>query len=118
MTVNVVFTGPAFDTAGQSVLRADLIAACETKGNLNVQKAVRADTDVLVASRSDTSKARAAEGRGIAVLTYGDFVSHFLTGVEIKRAGVFDKHVDGVVPRQSLKKGRPFEGNVGAVDVL
>lgn len=117
MTVNVVFTGPAFDPAGQSVLRADLIAACSVKGNLNVQKAVRADTDVLVASRADTTKARAAEGRGIAVLTYGDFIAHFLAGVPIEKVGAFDHHVDGASPSKN-KKVQPFAASLGAIDVL
>ena len=35
--MNVVFTGPAFDSEGNSVLRADLTYACIVKGNLTVQ---------------------------------------------------------------------------------
>jgi len=87
MTVNVVFTGPAFDASGNTVVRSDLIAACSVRGNLSVQKAVRPDTDVLVASRYDTTKARAARQRGIAVLGYDEFIENFLKGVPLKLSG-------------------------------
>ena len=66
--MNVVFTGPAFDSEGKSVLRADLTYACIVKGNLTVQDGIQADTNALVASRTDTVKAMNAAKRGIAVL--------------------------------------------------
>ena len=43
--MNVVFTGPAFDSEGKSVLRADLTYACIVKGNLTVQDGIQADTE-------------------------------------------------------------------------
>ena len=103
MTVNVVFTGPAFDASGNSVVRADLIAACSVKGNLSVQKAVRPDTDVLVASRYDTTKARAARQRGLAVLDYGEFITNFLQGVSIKVSGS-PGHCAGAGPIKNTEK--------------
>ena len=72
--MNVVFTGPAFDSEGKSVLRADLSYACIVKGNLTVQDGIQADTNALVASRTDTVKAMNAAKRGIAVLTYPEFI--------------------------------------------
>lgn len=78
--LNVVFTGPAFDKNGNSVLRADLAYACTLKGGIAVQNAVKPDTNVLIASRKDTVKAKAADQRGVAVFTYPEFISRFLAG--------------------------------------
>jgi len=93
--LNVVFTGPAFDGNGQSIIRADLIAACQKTG-LFVQPAVKATTDVLVASRKDTVKAKSAATRGLKVLTYPEFISKFLAKVEITSGGKPDKWCDAV----------------------
>jgi hypothetical protein len=61
--MKVVFTGPAFDNSGHSVVRSDLIAACESTGKFTVQSAVKADTDLLVASRTDTGRSGARPAR-------------------------------------------------------
>ncbi len=81
---NVVFTGPAFDNAGHAVVRADLIAACKATGKLAVQSSVRPDTNPIVASRTDTVKAKAAAARGLTVLTYPQFIRSFLSNVDLK----------------------------------
>jgi hypothetical protein len=94
--MNVVFTGPAIDGYRHSVVRADLISACAHKGNLHVQSSVRGDTDVLVASRTDTVKAKAAHARGIAVFTYPEFISRFMGSVELKRGSKPNHYVDAV----------------------
>jgi hypothetical protein len=94
--LNIVFTGPAIDGNGNSVLRADLAAACQKKGGMAVQPAVRADTNVVVASRTDTVKAKRAEERGLAVLTYPQFIAHFLRGVSIESGGKANSFVDAV----------------------
>lgn len=70
--VNVVFTGPA-TYQGMPIVRADLISYVAQNG-YRVQSSVRPTTDMLVASRCETVKARAAYERGITVLTYGDFL--------------------------------------------
>ena len=93
--MNVVFTGPAFDGNGQSVLRAHLAAACSSKG-INVQNAVTGSTHVLIASRKDTSKAKGALSRGLKVLTYPEFISRHLHGVEIAKGGVPGKYTDKI----------------------
>ena len=94
--MNVVFTGPAFDGAGQAIIRANLIAACQKTG-LFVQPAVKATTDLLVASRKDTVKAETAAERGVKVLTYPEFISTFLTEVEIMAGGKPDKWCDAQI---------------------
>jgi hypothetical protein len=97
--LNVVFTGPAFDTNGQSIIRANLIAACQKTG-LFVQPAVKATTDVLVASRKDTVKAKTDKERGLKVLTYPEFISKFLAEVEIMSGGKPDKWCDAIAEIQ------------------
>ena len=94
--MNVVFTGPAIDGNGHSIVRAQLTMACQAKGNLRVQASVRPDTDVLVASRTDTVKAKTAAARGVAVFTYPEFINRFLTKVEIVTGGKPSKYVDAV----------------------
>src|SRR5271157_5732304 len=92
--MNLVFTGPAFDNGGHGVVRADLIAACKATGKFNVQSFVRADTDLLVASRTDTVKAKNAKERGLEVLSYPQFIRSFLSTVELKRGAKPDKYTD------------------------
>ena len=94
--LNIVFTGPAVDNSGNSVVRANLIAACAKKGNINVQPAVRQGVNMLVASRTDTMKAKAAAARGLAVFTYPEFIAKFLAGVEIATGGIPNKFTDAV----------------------
>lgn len=60
-TLNVVFTGPALDNTGNSIIRSNLIAACKKVG-IAVQSSVRVDTAMVVASRVDTVKAKSALG--------------------------------------------------------
>ena len=94
--MNVVFTGPAFDSNGNSIVRSELTYACIKKGNMNVQPRVMGDTDILVTSRSDTVKAKGASLRGIAVFTYPEFIARFLKGVDMKTGGKPNKYVDYV----------------------
>ena len=93
--MNVVFTGPAFDGSGQSILRAHLASACMAKG-LNIQPSVKATTDLVIASRKDTVKATGAAKRGLKVLTYPEFINRYLSGVEIATGGKPDKYTDKV----------------------
>lgn len=84
--MKVVLTGPAIDGCGKPILRANLIEACR-KAGIEVQSRVGADTNLLVASRSDTVKAKAAASRGVPVITYPQFVAAYLRGIEIKEGG-------------------------------
>lgn len=94
--MNVVFTGPAFTNDGKAVVRSDLTYACTLKGNITVQNSVRADTDMVVASRVDTVKATNATMRGLAVLTYPEFITKFLRGIDIKTGAKPNKYIDAV----------------------
>ena len=93
---NIVFTGPAFDGNGSSILRDHLVNACMKMGFL-VQSAVKADTDAVIASRTDTVKAARAAARGLTVLTYPQFIARHLTDVEIAKGGKPNKYTDKVV---------------------
>ena len=93
--MNVVFTGPAFDGNGQSVLRAHLAAACSSRG-INVQNAVTGSTHVLIASRKDTVKAAGAMQRGVKVLTYPEFINRYLSGQAIATGGKPNKYTDKI----------------------
>ena len=92
--MNVVFTGPAVDGNGCSLVRSALAYACLQKGNLRVQNSVQRDTDVLVASRVDTVKAKKASERGMAVFTYPEFINRFLKGVDLPTGGKPNKYAD------------------------
>lgn len=81
---NIVFTGPAFDLNGQAIPRANLVAACQMTGRFNVQSTVNGATDFLVASRTDTTKAKKAAQRGVTVVTYPEFISRALAGISLK----------------------------------
>lgn len=94
--MKVVFTGPAFDNTGHSIVREDLIAACAGTGKFQVQASVRKDTELVVASRTDTVKAKAASARGLTVLTYPQFINRFLAGVELNRGSRPNKFTDVV----------------------
>lgn len=93
--MKVVFTGPAVDSSGKAILRANLAAACQEVG-MEVQRSVRKNTEVLVASRTDTVKARKAKERGLPVMTYPQFIATYLRGVEIKEGGVLNPYTDKV----------------------
>lgn len=75
--LKVVFTGPAVDRNGKSVVRADLVEACIKLGII-VQTRVGADTNLLVASRTDTVKARAAVS--IPTVDYPTFITWIFGG--------------------------------------
>jgi hypothetical protein len=94
--LNVVFTGPAFDNAGHAVVRADLIEACKATGKFAVQSAVKPNTDLLVASRTDTVKAKAAAAKGLEVITYPQFIRSFLSNVELKTGAKPNRYTDQV----------------------
>src|ERR1019366_9278931 len=70
--MQVVFTGPATGLNGESIVRDDLITACAVAG-ISVVKVVKPGV-ILVASRKDTVKAKAALSAGCAVLTYAEFI--------------------------------------------
>lgn len=91
--MRVCFTGPAIDSIGNSILRADLIDACKEL-ELIVHSSVRADTDVLVASRTDTTKAQNAVKRGVKVMGYPEFINRVLGGREIKSSGRLNLYTD------------------------
>lgn len=92
--IRVVFTGPAFDSAGHSIIRNDLMIAC--KGIATVQSSVQPDTEYVVASRKDTVKAKKAAMRGIPVLAYPEFIARFLTGVAIRTGSKPCKYTDKI----------------------
>jgi len=91
--MNIVLTGPAFNSAGQSIVRANLITACKASGH-SIQGAIKADTDLLVASRADTVKAKRASGHAIKVMTYPTFIAQYLSGVDIPTEQRPSKYVD------------------------
>lgn len=68
----IVFTGAA-TFKGQPVLRKNLIKFAEDRG-LTIKTTVTANTTYLVASRTDTVKAKAAKRLGVNVMTYDDFI--------------------------------------------
>ena len=77
--MNVVFTGTAVDEAGVHVLRDDLQKMAARQGYY-MQKAVNAGTDLLVASRTDTVKAKRAKSLGVSVVTYPEFFEFIFRG--------------------------------------
>jgi hypothetical protein len=66
------------------------------KSGLFVQPAIKASTDVMVASRKDTVKAKSAQSRGLKVLSYPEFISKFLAEAEIMSGGKPDRWCDAV----------------------
>lgn len=74
--MNIVFTGAA-TFKGERVMRDDLKRMAAQRG-FTVQSMVSASTDILVASRDDTRKARAAVALGVKVLTYPGFCKCYL----------------------------------------
>ena len=70
---NVVFTGKGMDPlTGKLRIRDEWEALAQAKG-FYPQKKVDRNTDYLVASRTDTTKAAAARNFGTQVITYQDF---------------------------------------------
>ncbi|CAA2141432.1 hypothetical protein [Hyphomicrobium sp. ghe19] len=91
--MRVCFTGPAMDGNGKSINRADLIDACH-EFDLIVHSSVRTDTELLVASRTDTTKAKNAAKRGVKVIGYPEFINRVLGGTEIKSSGRLNLFTD------------------------
>lgn len=87
----VVFTGPAVDGSGNTVVRAALAAACAQK-SIEVQASVRPNTDILVASRLDTLKAKRAASTGMKVIGYPEFINQYLCGVCVPVSGRANLH--------------------------
>ena len=77
--MNIVFTGPGTGLDGAPVTRAALQAAAEARGH-TVKASLTLDTEMLVASRTDTVKARKAAQRGVLVVDYPTFVAECLDG--------------------------------------
>jgi hypothetical protein len=70
---NVVFTGKGMDPlTGKLRVRDDWENLAQAKG-FYAQKKVDHSTDYLVASRTDTTKAAAAQRCGTKVITYDEF---------------------------------------------
>jgi len=93
--MNAVFTGPAFDKSGKSIVREDLIAACRNKG-IVVQAGVKPSTTILVASRADTVKAKGAVARGLVVLSYPEFVAYHLQDEPIEKCAKPNPYTDKI----------------------
>ncbi|MBY0560042.1 hypothetical protein [Hyphomicrobium sp.] len=91
--MRIVFTGPAIDGNGNTILRANLAAAC-LKADLSIQPAVRQDTEILVASRTDTVKAKAAAARGLEVIGYPEYINKYLSGVKLPTSGRANIYTD------------------------
>lgn len=69
----VCFTGQAVEHSGQLILRDDLIVASQKAGFV-VYRNFQVDTKLVVASRTDTVKAKNAVAKGIPVITYPEFL--------------------------------------------
>jgi Fe-S oxidoreductase len=69
----VVFTGPAYDAADNPILRADLKKVAQ-KAGYTVLDHFCCGTQLLVASRLDTVKARKAAEQNIEVISYPEFL--------------------------------------------
>jgi NAD-dependent DNA ligase len=82
MTTYVVFTGKAFNKAGESIPR-DVLKQMANMSGFIVHDDVDDKTDLLVASRSDTKKAMAASLRGVQVVSYEQFIASLSIPVEV-----------------------------------
>jgi hypothetical protein len=108
--MHVVLTGPATTRDGKAVLRGDLAALARTQGH-TIQTVVNARTEILVASRADTVKARAARNTGIKVVDYPTFIAS-LGGYVPAQGALFDKFVDGPeapAPKPTITGGMTAE---------
>ena len=114
--MKVVFTGPAFDALGNSIVRSDLTYACIAKGGITVQPRVDAFTDLLVASRIDTVKAGKAANRGIAIMTYPEFIHTFLKDAAIPANGAANRYVDAF--RVVRAMSAPAQAALEQIDML
>jgi len=116
--LNVVFTGPAVDVLGQSIVRANLIAACNKLGTVSVQPAVKANTTLVVASRADTVKAKSAAARGVKVLTYPEFLIQHLAGVAIPTDGKWSWFTDAAVSKKVQATAPSGEAGLSPAHIL
>ena len=115
--LKVVFTGPAIDSNGCSILRHNLTTAAHSTGNLLVQASFSKDTDILVASRTDTQKAKKASERGILTRTYPQFLKQYLRGVLIETGGVPSKYTD-LIDKDLIVPDFTNNDNLVAMDKL
>ena len=105
--LKVVFTGPAYDANGTAILRDDLKDAVRKLGMI-VHDNFSVTSNVVVASRADTAKARKALEKGVPVLTYPDFLKAFQVDVTPSKSRKPDPWVDThrpVGPHASLIGG-------------
>lgn len=114
--LNVVFTGPAVNGAGSLILRDNLIKACSAK--MVVQKSVTGETNLLVASRTDTVKAKKAAARGVDVMGYPEFLARYLDGVCIETAGKASPWVDKMTDPELLVPCFVDAKTLSALDIL
>ena len=113
--LNLVFTGAASNKAGKALVRGNLIAACRNTGRLAVQEGVKADTDLVVASRADTVKARAAAARGLKVVSYQAFLAEHLLNVAIPTDGAWSWFTDAS-SEPKREKAQPADGAAGLAE--
>jgi hypothetical protein len=114
--MNVVFTGPAFDSNGASIVRADLTYACIQRGGIVVQPRIDAATELLVASRIDTVKASKAADKGVTIMTYPEFIATFLPDIAIPKNGAANRYVDAF--RAVAAMSAPEQEVLASMDAL
>ena len=84
---------------------------------MNVQSSVRSDTNMVVASRLDTVKAKSAASRGLPVVTFPEFIAQFLGAVEMERGAVPNKYTGSVIQDMLVPVFVKFS-QLEAIDVL
>jgi len=72
--MNVVFTGGGVDAHGERIVRDRLRHAASLAG-FHTEDRVSSQTHYLVASRTDTIKAKRASAMGVKVLDYPHFIT-------------------------------------------
>ena len=102
----IVFTGPGIGLHGEPITRAELKAEAEAKGH-TVKACLTLDTELLVASRTDTVKARRAAERGILVIDYKAFVAECLDGRVPRTGAQPDLFIDSPTPGKSWAGHQP-----------
>lgn len=76
---NIVFTGDAYSPNGVKTLRSEVEKLAKEKGH-NIQRQVANNTDYLVATRFDTTKADRARERKAHIIGYDEFYSLLKSG--------------------------------------
>ena len=102
----IVFTGPGIGLHDEPITRAELKAAAEARGH-TIRQSVTLDTEMLVASRTDTVKARRAAERGILVIDYKAFVAECLDGRVPRTGAQPDLFIDNPTPGESWASHQP-----------